>query len=194
MLVLSGSLLTVVITATVMKTSGVSNLLKEGLAKSGINIKQEVINSTAQRITDSFWFLHLYFGYALTALLMFRLLLECFQMREQKLIRSLKKLAVIYKSNHQNYQARHLLIVKIIYMIFYLALIVMVCTGLFIGYGTSLSFYNAVIGPVRAVHSAGFYFMLIFIFTHLCGVYLAEKGRSPGIVSGMIHGKPPVEL
>jgi len=193
MVVLSGSLLTVIITATVMETSGVSNLIKEGLAKSGVEIKQEVINSTAQRITNSFWFLHLYFGYALTALLIFRLLLECFHLWEQKLIRSLKKMAVMYNSNHQNYQARHGLIVKLIYLIFYLTLIVMVCTGLFIGYGTSLSMYNAVIKQVRAVHGAGFYFMLTFIFIHLCGVYLAEQGRSPGIVSGMINGKPPVE-
>lgn len=191
-IVLTGSLLTVLVTSSVMETSKVAGLLSESFKKSAYELSTPAIKTAAQAVTDTFWFLHLYFGYVLAGLLVFRLLLEFFQIREQKLLVSLRNSYLLLKANpRERTYAKHDFLVRVIYLIFYSGLVIMVFTGLFIGYGTSFSFYNSVIKTVRQIHGYGYYFMLTFIGIHLLGVFLAEKQQSPGIVSGMINGTKP---
>src|SRR5258708_26222516 len=86
-IVISGSLITVLINATITDDHQTSSLLKDELQKSGLSATNDQVRSAAHALSDSVWDVHKYFGYCLAGLLLFRLLLELFQLADQKFIR-----------------------------------------------------------------------------------------------------------
>jgi Ni/Fe-hydrogenase 1 B-type cytochrome subunit len=188
-IVIGGSLLTILINSTVTENSGTAELLKTSLKKSGAEVSDSSIASAAQAISDNVWFIHVYFGYALITLFVFRLFLEFFQLAEQKLMRRLKNAYTRFSEIKKTRQdATHELFVKTLYSAFYLLLLMMATTGLFIGYGGSLAIYETIISGVRSVHGFGLYLILAFVIVHLAGVFIAERKNSKGVVSDMVNG------
>nr|WP_294949978.1 cytochrome b/b6 domain-containing protein [uncultured Mucilaginibacter sp.] len=188
-LVISGSLITVLINATITDDHASSELIKAELQKSGANINDEQVRSAAHALSDSVWGVHIYFGYTLAALLLFRLLLEFFQLADQKFIRQIKSAYNKFKVTKANRQAaRHELTVKTIYSIFYILLIIMAVTGLFLAFEDAMQPYKAIRHSVKEVHGFCMYLIIAFILVHLAGVYLAECKAGKGIVSDMING------
>jgi len=132
--------------------------------------------------------LHTYIGYTLAALLLFRLLLEFFELADQKFIRKLK-------SNYHQYQttkkhrelAIHIFWVKTIYAVFYMMLLTMVLTGLCLAFEDDLPLIKS-IHAFRQIHAFTMYLIIAFIVVHIVGVLLAERKDSRGIVSDMING------
>ena len=137
---------------------------------------------------DKVWNIHAYFGYCLAALLLFRLLLEFFQKKDQKFILKLKSAYTQYKIAKNRQLARHEVVVKSIYLLFYLLLIVMALTGLFLAFEDELAAYKSIRHTVKDIHGFCMYLVLAFIVVHLAGVFLAERKDSKGIVSDMING------
>src|ERR1700761_3496013 len=128
-IVISGSLITVLINSTVTDGHSTGKLIKSELKDAGATVTDDQARSVAHALSDSVWDIHIYFGYALTALLVFRLLLEFFQLADQKFIGVLKTAYRHFKqTKKQRETARHELAVKIIYSLFYLLLFVMVIT------------------------------------------------------------------
>ena len=188
-IVISGSLITVLINATITDQGGTSGLVKDELQKAGATVTNDQARSVAHALSDSVWAVHTYFGYCLAGLLLFRLLLEFFQVADQKFIRRLKKAYVQFNTIKKNRQeARHELTVKIIYAIFYVALISQAITGLFLAFEDAMAPFKSIRHSVRNVHSIGMYVIIAFIILHLGGVFLAERKNSKGIVSDMING------
>ncbi|MCR8560680.1 cytochrome b/b6 domain-containing protein [Mucilaginibacter sp. BJC16-A38] len=189
MIIISGSLITVLINSTITDDHTTSALLKTELQKSGASVTDDQARSAAHALSDSVWDVHVYFGYCLAGLLVFRLILEFFQLVDQKFIRGLKsaykKFNVVKKEREV---ARHELTVKVIYSIFYVLLVIMVLTGLFLAFEDALAAYKSIRHSVKEVHSFCMYLVLGFIVVHLAGVFLAERKNSKGIVSDMING------
>ena len=188
-IVISGSLITVLINSTITDDRTVSALIKSEIQKAGGTSTDDQARSAAHSLSDSVWGIHIYFGYALAALLLLRLLLEFFQLADQKFIRKIKSAYHQYNTIKKERElARHELTVKAIYSVFYLLLIIMVVTGLFLAFEDALVAYKAIRHSVKSVHGFCMYLILAFIVVHLAGVYLAERKNSKGIVSDMING------
>lgn len=188
-IIISGSLLTVLINATITDDHTSSAIIKTELQKSGASVSDEQVRSAAHALSDSVWDVHKYFGYCLAGLLLFRLVLELFQVADQKFIRTLKSAYTKYNAIKKDREpARHELAVKLIYSVFYTLLVIMVVTGLFLAFEDELRAYKAIRHSVKEVHSFCMYLILAFIAVHLAGVFLAERKTSKGIVSDMING------
>ena len=187
-LVITGSLLTVLLDSTLLKTRKNSVLIKNTLQDAGATVTDKQARSAAHELSDKVWELHTYIGYVLAGLLLFRLLLEFFQVADQKLIRKLKVAYTQYVIVKQNRElSRHEFWVKTLYAMFYIMLIIQAITGLCLAFEDDVPALKQ-IHAFREVHSFNMYLILAFIVIHLAGVFLAERKDSQGIVSDMING------
>ncbi|NCD72546.1 cytochrome b/b6 domain-containing protein [Mucilaginibacter agri] len=188
-IVISGSLITVLINSTLTDDHSTSSFMKDELNKAGATVTADQAKSVAHALSDKTWDVHIYFGYALAALLLFRLILEFFQLADQKFIRKLKSAWYQFQTTKQNREAaRHELTVKAIYSVFYLLVFIMVATGLFLAFEDALAAFKSIRHTVKSIHGFCMYLILAFIAAHLAGVFLAERKESKGIVSDMING------
>lgn len=189
LIVISGSLITVLINSTITDDRPTASLIKSELQKAGANVSAEQSKSVAHALSDSVWDIHVYFGYALATLFLFRLVLEFFQLADQRFIRKMKIAWSQFNTIKKKRQiARHELTVKLIYTAFYTLLIIMVITGLFLAFEDLLAPFKSIRHSVKQVHGFCMYLVLGFIVVHLAGVFLAERKDSAGITSDMING------
>lgn len=186
-IIISGSLITVLINATLTNKKTVKPLVIDESGKNGPAINEKQATDIAHALSDKLWNIHIYFGYTLAALLAFRLIMEAFQVSDQKLIRIIKHAYAQFKTlKTERSETLHDLLVKMLYAFFYLTLIVIVITGL------SLAFEPDFLKPLRhsikTVHGFCMYIVLGFILIHITGVIRAEHKQNKGIVSDMING------
>lgn len=187
-IVITGSLLTVLSNSTLTNSRKNGVIIKNKLTEDGIAVTDKLARSAAHELSDKVWEIHTYFGYVLAGLVVFRLLMEFFQLADQKFIRTLKKAYLNFKTVKENRElARHDFWVKTLYAVFYLMIIVMVLTGLCLAFEDNVPALKA-IRAFKKVHNFTMYLILGFIFLHLVGVFFAERKDSPGIVSDMING------
>lgn len=174
-LAITGSLVTVLINST----------LFEGPAMKATQAAKDLSHELEERV----WSVHIYFGYVLAVLFLFRIILEVFQLADQKLIRSIKS---VYKSyfvaGQRSRIVRHELTVKILHFVFYLFLTVLVVSGLIIAFHTELGISRPLSHSIKEVHEFCMYPIIAFILVHITGVVMAERKDSHGIVSDMING------
>lgn len=186
--VISGSLLTVLLNSTLFKKTTNAALIRSELKDAGAIVTDNQAKAAVHAISDKIWGIHIYFGYALAALLLFRLILEFFELADQKLMRKIKSAYQKYyviKNKRELY--RHEFWVKTLYAVFYLMLLTMVLTGLCLAFEDDYPWLKS-IHAFREIHSFTMYLVLAFIVVHLTGIFLAERKDSKGIVSAMING------
>jgi Ni/Fe-hydrogenase 1 B-type cytochrome subunit len=187
---ISGLLITVLINSTVLKPRKSAPLVLAEIQKDNPAFTLDQARTAVGFLEDKVWEWHVYFGFALTALLLLRIITEFFGLAERKFINQLKKAWQQFKTTKQNRQdAQHELVVKGIYIVFYILLVIMVATGLSLAFQDSLPFSKALQHSIKEVHGFCMYLILGFTIVHLAGVVLAErKAESKGIVSDMING------
>ena len=189
LLVISGSLGTVLINSTILDDGSTASFMQSHYQEAGVQLTNDQTKKVAHALSDSVWAIHIYFGYVLAGLLLFRLILEFFQVADQKLIRKIKvAYNQYYVIKKERELALHELVVKSIYAVFYIVLIMMAITGLFLAFEDFFEPYKAIRHTVKDVHNFGMYTILTFIVVHLAGVFLAERKDSKGITSDMING------
>jgi len=187
-IVITGSLLTVLLDSTLLDKRQNSDIIQKQLTDAGATVTHEQARSAAHELSDRVWELHTWFGYILGGLIVFRLLLEFFQVADQKFIRKLRSAYSQYQTVKQQRElARHEFWVKTLYAIFYLMIIIQVATGLCLAFEDDVPALKA-IHAFREIHSFNMYLIIAFIIVHLAGVFLAERKDSAGIVSDMING------
>ena len=188
-LVITGSLLTVLLNSTILESRSITPFVKDTLKESGAVITDDQAKSVAHDLGDKVWAVHTWFGYGLVALLVFRLILEVFQLTDQRLIRTIKNAYHQYTATKKQRElARHDIVVKTLYAMFYVMLITMAVTGLFLAFEDFFEPYKAYRHAIKEVHGFIMYLILGFIAIHIVGVLLAERKDSKGIVSDMING------
>jgi len=187
-IIITGSLLTVLLNSTLLKTKKNAVAIKANLAQSGVTVTDGQARSVAHELSDKVWMIHTYFGYILAALLLFRLLLEFLQIADQKFIRQLKSAYHQYQIIKKHRElAKHEFWIKTIYAVFYLMLITMAVTGLCLAFEDNVPLLKS-IHAFRQIHAFTMYLIIAFIVVHVAGVFLAERKDSRGIVSDMING------
>jgi len=174
-LIITGSLVTVLINST---------LFEDKLLRSTVESR-----SLLETLEDKVWGLHIYFGYALAALFLFRIILEFFQRPKQKFFHKFK---VAYQDyfilKHQRQMARRELAVKVAYIIFYVLIAILVISGLTMAFEDEIGLQRSFAHSVKEFHGFCMYLIIAFIGVHLAGVIMAERKQSKGIVSDMING------
>ncbi len=186
--VITGSLLTVLLNSTLLNTRQNAKVITDQLKDAGVTVTQQQARSAAHELSDKDWTWHTYFGYVLVGLLVFRLLLEFFQVVDQKFLHKLKVARNNYLVTKKNRElSRHEFWVKTLYAMFYLMLVTQSITGLCLAFEDDVPALKAM-HAFREIHSFTMYLILGFIFLHLAGVFLAERKDSRGIVSDMING------
>jgi Ni/Fe-hydrogenase 1 B-type cytochrome subunit len=189
LIIISGSLITVLINSTVLDGRNNAGYVKTEVQKSGLSLDDLQARSAVHALQDKVWSVHIIFGYLLGALLAYRIISELLQRKDQKFARKLK---AAYKTSTALRANKNLVVherfVKSIYAIFYLLLFIMVTTGLSLVFKDNLHLSRGTSGSIKDFHGFCMYPIIAFIIIHIAGVLLAESKDEKGIVSDMIHG------
>ncbi len=186
-IVISGSLFTVFLNSTLLDKKANAKFISEQLEPAGASLTAQQAKVVAHGLEDKVWDWHVYVGYALIALLVYRLIAEFSQNSSQKLSQKIKKAFLLYRVQKDKSSAKELL-VKFSYVFFYAMLAFMAISGLSIKFHEQLSISDTVAHSVKEMHELVMYLILSFIVIHIVGVVIAEKSNQPGIVSDMING------
>ena len=182
-------LLTVLLRKTLLSWRTNSVVIQQKLTDAGSMITTDLAKEIAITIRNPLWDWHIYLGYALTALLIGRLLVALFI--EKKFVDSqhIKNLFSINSfPEAERKQALHFSLVKTGYAVFYIATLMMVLTGLLLVFKGSLNISKSVTEIFKETHELMMWFFIVFAGAHIIGVVVAEKNGSSGIVSDMING------
>lgn len=182
-------LLTVLFASTSLNPRKNSAVVQNELKEKGTDISNEQAFFVAHIFDDKMWELHKYLGFGLTILLLSRIGIEYTLSDEEKIKSRIKYALNLYRqSNPDKKEYKHYLIVKGSYSIFYVLILFMALTGLSLAFGRDLGLSRDTNHLIKEIHGFGQYLIYAFVFFHLCGVILADLGKSKGIVSGMING------
>src|ERR1700712_712803 len=83
-IVISGSLITVLINSTLTDRGNITPLVQTELKGSGVAVTDQQAGGVGHALGDQVWAIHTYFGYVLAGLLLFRLILEFFELADRK--------------------------------------------------------------------------------------------------------------
>lgn len=169
--VVLGLLGTVFLRKTFLSWKTNSEILMNKLAELDIVISLEQAKELAIAIRSSMWEWHIFLGYALATLLIYRVVLF--------FIGATKKKSFIRMSPHKKG-------VEIMYYLFYGALFFMATSGMLMVYYEELSFSKELRSDIKEVHELVFNFILFFTLIHTVGIVAAELGKEKGIISNMI--------
>lgn len=187
-IVITGSLLTVLINSTVMKAWTNASLITDKLKEKGVEISEDQARSVAFALSDKVWAVHTYLGYALTGLFLFRIILEFFELTDQKLIRKIKSARQSFLSRQEDrISSRNEMLIKTLYATFYVLLMVMILTGLCLAFRGNIPALRKM-HFIKEIHGFTMYLIIGFILVHIPGVVVGERKRYKGIISDMING------
>lgn len=186
-LVICGSLLTVLLNSTLFDVRDNATYIQGELAKSNVAVTAEQARSVAHSLEDKVWGIHIYFGYVLAALFLFRIISEFFRAKKTNFGDVLKESWGLYFTKKVK-SSRHDLGIKLAYVVFYVVLFLMVITGLSIAFDNELGLTKSFSHSLKEVHGFCMYLILGFIVLHIGGVFMAERKDKKGIVSDMIGG------
>lgn len=188
-LVISGSLVTVLINSTLLDRKSATGAVSKNLPGSNADGKSAIAGKIVHNLGDQVWQIHIYIGFGLAALLLYRVVLEFVQPGRQQFFKKFKVAMGAYQTRSEEKQlARHELVVKAIYLIFYVLLVTMVITGLSLAFKGELGISKSFGHEIKEIHGFCMYLVIAFIIVHVAGVLLAERKESPGIISDMFNG------
>ncbi len=173
--VVLGLLGTVFLRKTFLSWRTNSELLTQKLSEINLEVTADQAKVLAKAIRAPMWEWHIILGYALAALLLWRIVLFFTESG---------------KTNYKNIKEETLYkkIVKLGYLGIYAILVFMAITGLTIHFYEALGLAKDTAGNIKDIHELVFNAILIFVPLHIIGVVVAEMKDEQGIISEMIHG------
>ena len=173
--VVLGLLGTVFLRKTFLSWRTNSELLTQKLSEIDLSVTEAQAKVLAKAIRAPMWEWHIILGYALTALVLWRIILFFTNSGKQ---------------NYQNLKAEslHKKMVKIGYIGIYVILVFMAVSGLTIHFYEELGLLKESAHDIKEIHELVFNAILIFVPLHILGVIIAENQDEKGIISDMING------
>lgn len=188
-LVILGSLLTVLVNTTLFDGRTSRDFIQKELANAGANVSKEQARAVVHGLEDKVWNLHIYFGYALVILFLYRFFVEIVAKKDQRFFGKLSSTLKHYLSNRAvKSQTKYEFGIKLLYFFFYILLFTMTITGLAISFHENIGISKSISHSLKEIHGFFMYPILAFIALHIGGVYIAENRNKSGIVSDMING------
>jgi Ni/Fe-hydrogenase 1 B-type cytochrome subunit len=190
-LFVSATFATVLLASTIFRTRNTVSMVRDELQQKGTAVNMEQARAVAHAYSDKLWDLHKWLGFGICLLVLARIIIEMTQPREERLAGQLKKALQIKPAGRQTkMELQQYIQVKRIYLVFYLALLLMALTGLGLAF-EDIPFLRTWHSAIKQLHGFLQWVIYGFVLIHLAGVILADLGKQKGIVSGMIHGKSP---
>ena len=173
--VVLGLLGTVFLRKTFLSWRTNSELLAQKLSEINLEVTAEQAKILAKAIRAPMWEWHIILGYALAALLVWRIILFFTQSG---------------KDNYQNLRKEtfHKKMVKLSYIGIYVILLFMAVSGLIIHFYETLGLTKEAAHDIKEIHELVFNAVLIFTPLHIIGVLVAEHRGDKGIISDMVNG------
>ncbi len=173
--VILGLLGTVFLRKTFLSWRTNSELLTQKLSEINLEVTADQAKVLAKAIRAPMWEWHIILGYALAALLVWRIILFFTQSG---------------KHNYQNLKEESFYkkIVKMGYIGIYLVLVFMAVSGLIIHFHEALGLTKEDAHDIKGIHELVFNAILIFVPLHIIGVFIAENKDEEGIISDMVNG------
>jgi cytochrome b561 len=173
--VILGLLGTVFLRKTFLSWRTNAELLTQKLSEISIEVTAEQAKVLATSIRAPMWEWHIILGYALAALLFWRLLLF---------------FTPSGKIHYQNFKEKtlHKKMVTISYIVLYSVLLFMAISGFTIHFYDALSLTKDTAHDIKEIHELVYNAILIFVPLHIIGVIVAESRDEKGIISDMVHG------
>lgn len=167
-------LVTVLLRKTFLAYRTNSSLIQEKTAAAGTPVTKAVADEIAKTMRDRMWDWHVYFGFALAALLVWRLVL---------------RFRGAASRSDDRFAEKERRMQRIGYGVFYTFAGFLSLSGLTLAFRASLPLSKDAISLIKDSHELALWGMLIFVPLHLVGVIASEfKSRSAGLVSRMIGG------
>ena len=151
-------------------------------------LSQEQARNITGLVADRIWTWHIYLGVALAGLLGWRILTEVFAKPVHRFRARLARSQTAPATATPGFHLRHLVLVKYLYLLYYLLLTVMVGTGLCLIYADDVAFLHPWEHDIKEIHGANMYAILAFAVLHVAGVVWGELHRDRNITSDMING------
>lgn len=184
-----GLLGTVFLRKTFLSWRSNAALIESKLQEAGTQITPELAKDIAVSIRTPMWEWHYILGFILGGALILRILMSLFVEKKcpatsacQSAL-SLSKIPVSERTH-----AIHYTLVKIGYVLFYLATLLMVISGLVMYFRTEMKLSKEILEPIKEIHELMMWFFVVFTVGHLIGVVIAENRQDSGLVSDMING------
>lgn len=173
-------ILTIVVRENLLEKIHVRNIILKYSDQIGKTFTPDEAEKLAKIIRNEIWNLHYYLGIGLAILLLFRIVL-LFTADGRKIF---VDAFTVFKKQKAKRAG-----VKMIYVVFYSALMVMVVTGLLMYFHENLGISDDGKHSLESFHEGFVAFVTYFIPIHIIGVLIAEFSDEAGIVSTMINGK-----
>ena len=173
--VILGLLGTVFLRETFLNKRTNGKILLQKLESLHLHVTQEQAVTLAKAIRAPMWEWHIWLGYALGILVLWRIAL------------------FFTESGKRNYRALsketlHKKAVKLGYLLLYLLLSFMVLSGLFLTFYKTIGVSKNFAHDIKELHEAAYYAVLFFVPLHIAGVFIADATDEKCIVSDMING------
>jgi len=182
---------TVVLRKTFLSRKMNVRFIEEAAAALDAELPQNVAKNAAKAMVNNLWDWHIYLGFALSALLVYRIVI-IFLEKRFPLKPSLEAVKFARTAQGEEKVAtRQFAGVQFMYFITYGMLLFMVLSGLFLSFADSWGISEEFSEEVCEFHEAAMWFFAVFVPVHVAGVVRAELTRYKGIVSDMIHGGNP---
>lgn len=155
----------------------------------GVELNEKQARGIAHYFSEKLWVIHTYIGYGITFLLICRLLIEFLVSREHRFWKRLMQaLRLKPDTDLARKDRRHYLFVRFTYVVFYILILVMSCTGLGLAF-EDMEFFDKIHRPLKEIHEIGQWGIFAFVILHLAGVLIADFSKDKhGIISYMIGG------
>jgi len=173
--VILGLLGTVFLRKTFLSWRANSELLTQKLAEIDLSVTEAQAKVLAKAIRAPMWEWHIILGYALAALVVWRIILFFTDSGKQ---------------NYQNLSSEtlHKKMVKLGYIGIYAIILFMSISGLVIHFYEELGLLKDTAHDIKEIHELVFNAILIFVPLHIIGVIIAENRDEQDIISDMING------
>ncbi len=188
-LIISGLLATVLLRKTFLSWRINAALIEEKVNASGVVITSDLAKEIAVAMRDKLWQWHIYLGFALAALLAYRVGIAIMVEKRWSFLDAIRDLTKIKQfPKAQQKSAVHHALVRSLYTLFYLATAIMVISGLLMVFSTELGIAKETLGSIKETHEFMMWFFVIFVAVHVVGVVVAENSDEPGLISDMVNG------
>ncbi|HUH42272.1 MAG TPA: cytochrome b/b6 domain-containing protein [Sulfurimonas sp.] len=172
--VILGLLGTVFLRKTFLSYKANAEILMAKLSDMGNDITIEDAKILAKTIRDNMWEWHIILGYALAALVIYRIILF-----------------FVDKSKRESFSSLslHKKAVRSLYYVLYATVLFMSISGLTIYFYEYLGLAKETAKQIKEIHEAAYNIILVFVILHIVGVFIADAKDENGLVSTMINGK-----
>ena len=173
--VILGLLGTVFLRKTFLSWRSNSEILAQKLSSMDLAVTTDQAKILAKSIRAPMWEWHILLGYALAALVVWRIALFFTQSGKQ---------------NYQNLKEEtfHKKMVKLGYIAIYAIIAFMTVSGLIIHFYQELGLVKDTAHDIKEIHELVYNALLIFVPLHIVGVLVAENQDEKGILSDMVNG------